>query len=91
MSASKSKLQNIIGLKKKKINWKLNQFFEFVILRVMKSLFAIHIKIHSVKNKETKESKKISKTLPPFYNYSVRALLKKKERKIFACDFQDEH
>ena len=90
MSASKSKLQNIIGLKKKKINWKLNQFFEFVILRVMKSLFAIHIKIHSVKNKETKESKKISKTLPPFYNYSVRALLKK-ERKIFACDFQDEH
>ena len=56
----------------------------------MKSLFAIHIKIHSVKNKETKESKKISKTLPPFYNYSVRALLKK-ERKIFACDFQDEH
>jgi len=45
MSASKSKLQNIIGLKKKKkINWKLNQFFEFVILRVMKSLFAIHIK-----------------------------------------------
>merc|ERR1711860_460918 len=37
-------------------------------------------KINSVKNEETKESKKISKTLPPFYNYSVRALLKKKEK-----------
>ena len=90
MSASKSKLQNIIGLKKKENQLEIKSIFWICHTSCHEIPFCNTYKIHSVKNKETKESKKISKTLPPFYNYSVRALLKK-ERKIFACDFQDEH